>query len=92
MQNYTAITFKFNIAAIFNATHSHACCRGRGGGGGYKEKVDEKRRTGRPKPQWRDTINADMKMWGSKANDTEDRDRWRSLIESSAKQKQTHKD
>jgi hypothetical protein len=56
-------------------------------------KVDGARTRGRPKHRWKDTINADMKMWKLDTDDTKDRTRWRSLIELGAKQKPvTHKD
>ena len=50
-------------------------------------KVDGRRERGRPKHRWRDTINADMKMWELEEKDTDDRIRWRSLIELGALQK-----
>jgi hypothetical protein len=50
-------------------------------------RVEGKRRRGRPKHRWKDTINADMKMWQLKTSDTDDRARWQTLIELGAKQK-----
>ena len=50
-------------------------------------RVGGKRGKGRPKHRWRDTIKADMKMWNMGEEDTDDRIRWRSLIELGAQQK-----
>ena len=49
-------------------------------------RVGGKRGKGRPKHRWRDTIKADMKMWNREEEDTDDRIRWRSLIELGAQQ------
>ena len=50
-------------------------------------KVNGKRGRGRPKHRWKDTIKADMKMWKLETKDTDDRERWRALIELGAMQK-----
>ena len=44
-------------------------------------RVQGKRKRGRPKQRWSDTISEDMRRWDLHEDDTEDRDRWRSLIE-----------
>jgi hypothetical protein len=49
--------------------------------------VDGKRGRGRPRHRWKDTIRQDMSMWNLDTSDTDDRVRWRSLIELGALQK-----
>ena len=44
-------------------------------------RVQGKRKRGRPKKRWCDTLNDDMKRWGLQEDDTDDRGRWHSLIE-----------
>jgi len=44
-------------------------------------KILGKRKRGRPKQRWMDTIRDDMKRWGLKPEDAEDRERWQTLIE-----------
>lgn len=50
-------------------------------------RVDGKRSRGRPKHRWMDTIKSDMKLWGLEREDTDDRERWRALMELGALQK-----
>jgi len=49
-------------------------------------RVEGGRGRGRPKHRWKDTVNADMKLWSLETEDAEDRDRWRSLMELGALQ------
>ena len=49
-------------------------------------RVQGKRKRGRPKRRWMDTIKDDMRRWGLEEEDTEDRSTWRSLIELGALQ------
>ena len=44
-------------------------------------KVDGRRKRGRPKQRWRDTIQSDLKKYGLNRSDVDDRVRWHSLIE-----------
>ena len=44
-------------------------------------KVDGRRKRGRPKQRWRDTIQSDLKKYGLNRSDVDDRERWHSLIE-----------
>jgi len=44
-------------------------------------RVEGKRKRGRPKRRWMDTINDDMKRCSLTREDTDDRVRWSSLIE-----------
>ena len=43
--------------------------------------VGSKRRRGRPRQQWKDTIKSDMSRWGLEQEDVNNRVRWHSLIE-----------
>ncbi|CAM4675865.1 unnamed protein product [Leuciscus chuanchicus] len=43
--------------------------------------VGGKRKRGRPKHCWKDTIKTDMEWFGLEKEDTDDRDRWRCLVE-----------
>ena len=55
--------------------------------------VGGKRKRGRPKHRWKDTISDDLKRCGLKEADTDDRVRWRGLVETKIRQKPTtHKD
>ena len=45
--------------------------------------VPGKRRRGRPKKRWKDTLNEDMREKDIQVNDTQDRCRWRRLIRNS---------
>jgi len=44
-------------------------------------KIVGKRKKGRPKRRWMDTIGDDMKWWGLKPEDAEDPEKWQTLIE-----------
>ncbi len=43
--------------------------------------VSGKRRRGRPKQRWSDTIQMDMRSWDLEKGDTLDRDRWHSMVQ-----------
>ena len=45
--------------------------------------VPGKRRRGRPRKRWKDTLNEDMRKKDVQVNDTQDRNRWRRLIRNS---------
>ena len=44
-------------------------------------KVAGRKKRGRPKRRWMDTINADLKRWGLESEDVNDRDRWQASIQ-----------
>ena len=48
-----------------------------------KMEVPGKRRRGRPRKRWKDTLNEDMREKDVQVNDTQDRCRWRRLIRNS---------
>ena len=50
-------------------------------------RVDGRRGRRRPKHRWKDTVNAELKLWSLETEDTEERVRWRSLTELGALQK-----
>ena len=43
--------------------------------------VTSRRKRGRPKQRWTDTIRTDMRCWDLEKADTLDRDRWYSMIQ-----------
>jgi hypothetical protein len=49
-------------------------------------RIRGKRKRGRPKRRWLDTIKDDMQRWGLSKEDTDDRGRWHALIELGALQ------
>ena len=51
--------------------------------------VGGNRSRGRPKQRWNDTVNADLRWLDLEREDTEDRSRWRSLVELRISQKPT---
>jgi len=53
----------------------------------FELNVGGQRGRGRPKHRWNDTIEADMRVCGLKREDTQDRGRWKSLVELAIRQK-----
>ncbi|XP_046848167.1 uncharacterized protein LOC124441744 [Xenia sp. Carnegie-2017] len=53
----------------------------------YEMQMEGRRKRGRPKHRWKDTIRRDMQLCGVKEEDTQDRAAWRSLIELGLRQR-----
>ena len=53
-------------------------------------RIQGKRKRGRPKKRWMDTVKDDMLRWGLSDEDVDDRIRWHSLIELGALQDRGH--